>query len=222
MAEAKKIEVEVESKATGDGLEETKRKIEDLGKSAGDGASAAVRGWKAWASASRTLQAAINGVKSTVAPLLFLADIVTNLVRKWNDWRESIRQAAEEARKMADEQARLERAGGMEKVAAAYRAIEESAKGAATEAQRRQSIEDAALKNARAMRDAQLDIAEQRELGAASTDAERGEISARYAAKRAAYSAGDAGSDSEREAGRLWKESEAKNAEAARIEGEVG
>ena len=110
----------------------------------------------------------------------------------------------------------------IEKLAESYEALSKATQKATDAMKHANDVQDIATKNARALEDAQMDLAEQKELSAidASDPAaaeKRAAISARYAARRGVLATSRSREDIEAESNRLSREAGSTRAAAAKI-----
>lgn len=151
---------------------------------------------------------------------------VTALIGAINKVKDSFAAAKKEADALAAAKAKAEHKEAVDALAKSYVALGEAAKNAAAALQHQNELLDISVKNARDLEDAQLNLAEQKELAAvdgndlAASEA-RAQISARYAQRRGALAASRGKEDVAYQRQRLQGEADAKRRDAAGIEGTI-
>lgn len=136
--------------------------------------------------------------------------------------RESFGNAKKEAEEFADAREMAGLKAGIEALAKSYEALGRAIGEASEKLKRANELQDIATKNARALEDAQMDLAEQKELAAvdASDPAaaeKRAAISARYAARRGVLATSRSREDIDAERNRLSREAGSKRSAAGKI-----
>ena len=136
--------------------------------------------------------------------------------------RESFGNAKKEAEEFADAREMAGLKSGIEALAKSYEALGRAIGEASEKLNRANELQDIATKNARALEDAQMDLAEQKELAAvdASDPAaaeKRAAISARYAARRGVLATSRSREDIDAERNRLSREAGSKRSAARKI-----
>ena len=136
--------------------------------------------------------------------------------------KESFGNAKKEAEEFADAREMAGLKAGVEALAKSYEALGRAIGEASEKLKRANELQDIATKNARALEDAQMDLAEQKELSAidASDPAaaeKRAAISARYAARRGVLASSRSREDIDAERNRLSREAGSKRAAAGKI-----
>ncbi len=146
------------------------------------------------------IKAAIGGVNKAVGLLRTVltgfgaVGLFTGLIGALGRLKDSFGGAKKEAEALAAAQSRAAHKEAVDALAESYKALEEATKRAAEAAQHSNEMLDISMKNARDLEDAQLDLAEQRELDAVDgndpvAQQRRAEISARYSQRRGALAA---------------------------------
>lgn len=136
--------------------------------------------------------------------------------------RDSFGNAKKEAENFADAREMAGLKAGVEALAKSYEVLGRAIGEASEKLKRANELQDIATKNARALEDAQMDLAEQKELSAvdASDPAaaeKRAAISARYAARRGVLAASRSREDIDAERNRLSAEAGSKRSAARKI-----
>jgi len=136
--------------------------------------------------------------------------------------RESFGDAKKEAEKFADAREMAGLKTGIEALAKSYEALGRAIVDASEKLKRANELQDIATKNARALEDAQMDLAEQKELSAIDANdpaaaEKRAAISARYAARRGVLASSRSREDIAAERNRLSREAGSKRAAAGKI-----
>jgi len=139
---------------------------------------------------------------------------------------ESFGAAKKEAEELAKAKDKAAHAKEVEDLAKAYEQLGESMRKASEAMQRANELEDIATRNARALEDAQLDLAKQKELAAIDANdpaaaEKRAQIEARYAAQRGETAANRSREDIERTVDRMEEEASGKRRAAVDIENSV-
>lgn len=137
--------------------------------------------------------------------------------------RTSFGAAKKEAEKLAKAKEEAERKEAVEALAKSYEELGKSIGKATEAAQRANEVQDIATKNARALQDAELDLAEQKELAAVDANdpavsEKRAAISARYAEQRGRLASTRSREDVDAEFNRLNADAVAKREAAIKIE----
>ena len=146
--------------------------------------------------------------------------MLASAVGKVKDSFGAAKKEADELAKAKDKAAHKE---AVEALAKSYEQLGESMRTASEAMQRANELEDIATRNARALEDAQLDLAKQKELAAIDPNdpaaaEKRAQIEADYAARRGHLTADRSREDLDRERNRLQAAASAKRNEAADIE----
>lgn len=136
--------------------------------------------------------------------------------------KESFGDAKKEAEKFADAREMAGLKTGIEALAKSYEALGRAIVDASEKLKRANELQDIATKNARALEDAQMDLAEQKELSAIDANdpaaaEKRAAISARYAARRGVLASSRSREDIDAERNRLSSEAGSKRAAAGKI-----
>lgn len=136
--------------------------------------------------------------------------------------KESFGDAKKEAEKFADAREMAGLKTGIEALAKSYEALGRAIVDASEKLKRANELQDIATKNARALEDAQMDLAEQKELSAIDANdpaaaEKRAAISARYAARRGVLASSRSREDIDAERNRLSREAGSKRAAAGKI-----
>ena len=136
--------------------------------------------------------------------------------------KESFGDAKKEAEKFADAREMAGLKTGIEDLAKSYEALGRAIVDASEKLKRANELQDIATKNARALEDAQMDLAEQKELSAIDANdpaaaEKRAAISARYAARRGVLASSRSREDIDAERNRLSREAGSKRAAAGKI-----
>jgi len=168
---------------------------------------------------------AVGFFRKALAGFGVLASI-TGLVAAIEKIKDSFKRAKSEADEFAKAKEEIERREEIDKLAKSYDALGRAIGKAAEQLSRSNEIQDIATKNARALEDAQLDLAEQKELAAvdAANPAAgeiRATISARYAVQRGERAATRSREDIATEYNRLNAEAASKRASAGKITGSL-
>jgi len=147
---------------------------------------------------------------------------IMGLVEAIGKVRDSFGAAKKEADALAKAKEKAEHKAAVDSLAKSYDALADSISAAAEAERHRNEVQDIELKGARELEDAQLKLAELRELDAVDPNdpaaaEQRAAISARYARKRGELTAGRSEEDIQRQAGRLYAEADRKRAAAAEI-----
>ena len=140
--------------------------------------------------------------------------------------KDSFGAAKKEAEALAKEKDKAAHKEAVEALAKSYETLGESMRKASEAMQRANELEDIATRNARALEDAQLDLAKQKELAAIDANdpaaaEKRAQIEANYAERRGHLTAARSREDLARESNRLMAEAGAKRTSAGRIEKEA-
>ncbi|MBQ6339053.1 MAG: hypothetical protein IJI36_07915 [Kiritimatiellae bacterium] len=136
--------------------------------------------------------------------------------------KESFGDAKKEAEKFADAREMAGLKTGIEDLAKSYEALGRAIVDASEKLKRANELQDIATKNARALEDAQMDLAEQKELSAIDANdpaaaEKRAAISARYAARRGVLASSRSREDIDAERNRLSREAGSNRAAAGKI-----
>lgn len=139
---------------------------------------------------------------------------------------ESFGAAKKEAEELAKAKDKAAHAKEVEDLAKAYEQLGESMRKASEAMQRANELEDIATRNARALEDAQTELAKQKELAAIDPNdpaaaEKRAQIEARYAAQRGETAANRSREDIERTVDRMEEEASGKRRAAVDIENSV-
>ena len=139
---------------------------------------------------------------------------------------ESFGVAKKEAEELAKARDKAAHKDAVEALAKSYEQLGESMRKASEAMQRANELEDIATRNARALEDAQLDLAKQKELAAIDANdpaaaEKRAQIEARYAAQRGETAANRSREDIERTVDRMEEEASGKRRAAVDIENSV-
>ena len=181
----------------------------------------------------KQVESSLGGV-SRVAGLLRKAlggfgavALITGLVGAIEKVRKSFGEAKSELDKLAAAKAKAEHKEAVEALAKSYGALGEAAKKATDALQHQNEMLDISVKNARDLEDAQLNLAEQKELAAIddsdlAAGEKRAQISARYAQRRGALAASRGKEDVVYQRQKLQEEADLKRSQAAGIEGAAG
>lgn len=145
---------------------------------------------------------------------------VVSVVEKIRDSFKSAKREAEEFEKSAKAE---EVKKSIDALAESYKALTDSIAKASAERQHENEIDDIKLKNARDLKDAQIDLDEQQELAAvddnaADAEEQRNVIKARYSERRRALAASRNRENGIIERDRLRRDATAKESEAKKIE----
>lgn len=137
--------------------------------------------------------------------------------------KDSFGAAKKEAEELEKAKTKAAHKEAVEALAKSYETLGEAMRKAGEAMQRANELEDIATKNARALEDAQLDLAEQKELAAVDANdpeaaEKRAAISARYAERRGGLTAQRSREDLASEQNRLMAQAGAKRNDAARID----
>ena len=140
--------------------------------------------------------------------------------------KDSFGAAKKEAEALAKEKDKAAHKEAVEALAKSYETLGESMRKASEAMQRANELEDIATRNARALEDAQLDLAKQKELAAIDANdpaaaEKRAQIEANYAERRGHLTAARSREDLAKESNRLMAEAGAKRTSAGRIEKEA-
>lgn len=195
-------------------LDQLKRKAREFGK---DGESSLGQVQQA----AGKLQKSIGFLRSALTGFGAVGAIM-GLVSAIGKIRDSFKTATKEAEELARAKEKTERKEEIEKLAKSYEELGRAISKTAESLRRSNELQDIATKNARELEDAQLDLAEQKELAAvdASNPAAgeiRATISARYAAQRGARTSSRRREDVTTEYNRLVAEAGQKRAAAGKI-----
>ena len=149
--------------------------------------------------------------------------VFTALVAAVDKVRESFGAAKKEAEELAKAKDKAAHAKAIEDLAKSYEKLGEAARQAAESVQRGNEVQDIATRNARALEDAQTELAKQKELAAIDPNdpaaaEKRTQIEARYAAQRGKTSADRSREDIERNVARLEEVAVTKRRSADDIE----
>lgn len=134
--------------------------------------------------------------------------VFTALTAAVDKVRESFGSAKKEAEELAKAKDKAAHAKAIEDLAKSYERLGEAAQQAAESVQRANEVQDIATRNARALEDAQAELAKQKELAAIDPNdpaaaEKRAQIEARYAAQRGKTTADRSREDVERNVARL-------------------
>lgn len=137
--------------------------------------------------------------------------------------KDSFGAAKKEAEELAKEKDKAAHKEAVEALAKSYETLGESMRKASEAMQRANEVQDIATKNARALQDAELDLAEQKELAAVDANdpavsEKRAAISARYAEQRGRLASTRSREDVAAEFNRLNADAVAKREAATKIE----
>lgn len=148
---------------------------------------------------------------------------ITGLIAAIGKVKESFGAAKKEAEAFEKARVKAEHKEAVEALAKSYEELATATQKAADATKHANEMQDIATKNARALEDAQMDLAEQKELSAidASDPAaaeKRAAISARYAARRGLLATSRSREDIDAERNRLAAEAGSKRKEARQIE----
>lgn len=196
-------------------LDQLKRKAREFGKD-GENSVGTLSG------AFGKLRGAVGLVKNVLAGFGVLG-VFTALTGAVGHVIESFGKAKREAEELAKAKDEAARTEAIEALAKAYADLGTAARDAADAVKHENEMQDIATKNARALEDAQIDLAEQKELSAVDANdpaaaEKRALITASYASRRGGLSASRAREDIATEFNRLHAEAAAKRGEARRIE----
>ena len=152
--------------------------------------------------------------------------VFTALAAAVGNVKDSFGAAKKEAEALAKEKDKAAHKEAVEALAKSYETLGESMRKASEAMQRANELEDIATRNARALEDAQLDLAKQKELAAIDANdpaaaEKRAQIEANYAERRGHLTAARSREDLARESNRLMAEAGAKRTSAGRIEKEA-
>lgn len=147
---------------------------------------------------------------------------ITGIIAAIGKVKESFGDAKKEAEKFADAREMAGLKTGIEALAKSYEALGRAIVDASEKLKRANELQDIATKNARALEDAQMDLAEQKELSAIDANdpaaaEKRAAISARYAARRGVLATSRSREDIDTEWNRLSHEAGVKRTSADRI-----
>ena len=147
---------------------------------------------------------------------------ITGIIAAIGKVKESFGDAKKEAEKFADAREMAGLKTGIEALAKSYEALGRAIVDASEKLKRANELQDIATKNARALEDAQMDLAEQKELSAIDANdpaaaEKRAAISARYAARRGVLASSRSREDIDAERNRLSREAGSKRAAAGKI-----
>ena len=150
--------------------------------------------------------------------------LITGLVGAIEKVRKSFGEAKSELDKLVEAKSKAEHKEAVEALAKSYDALGEAAKKATDALQHQNEMLDISVKNARDLEDAQLNLAEQKELAAIddsdlAAGEKRAQISARYAQRRGALAASRGKEDVVYQRQKLQEEADLKRSQAAGIEG---
>ena len=151
---------------------------------------------------------------------------ITGLIAAVGKLKESFSASKKELDELVAAKDKAEHKEAVDNLAKSYEALGEAAKNAAAALQHQNEMLDISVKNARDLEDAQLNLAEQKELAAVDGDdlaasEARAQISARYAQRRGALAAARGKEDVVYQRQRLQGEADAKRRDAAGIEGSL-
>ena len=199
-------------------LEAMRRKAAQLGKD-GSASVGKVTG------AIGGLQKACGMLRNVLAGF-GLVGVFTALAAAVGKVKDSFGAAKKEAEALAKEKDKAAHKEAVEALAKSYETLGESMRKASEAMQRANELEDIATRNARALEDAQLDLAKQKELAAIDANdpaaaEKRAQIEANYAERRGHLTAARSREDLAKESNRLMAEAGAKRTSAARIESAV-
>ena len=199
-------------------LEAMRRKAAQLGKE-GSSSVGKVTG------AIGGLQKACGMLRNVLAGF-GLVGVFTALAAAVGKVKDSFGAAKKEAEALAKEKDKAAHKEAVEALAKSYETLGESMRKASEAMQRANELEDIATRNARALEDAQLDLAKQKELAAIDANdpaaaEKRAQIEANYAERRGHLTAARSREDLARESNRLMAEAGAKRTSAGRIEKEA-
>lgn len=149
--------------------------------------------------------------------------VFTTLAAAVGKVKDSFGAAKKEAEELAKAKDKAAHKEAVEALAKSYEQLGEAMRKASEAMQRANELEDIATRNARALEDAQLDLAKQKELAAIDANdpaaaEKRAQIEADYAARRGHLTADRSREDLDRERNRLQAAASAKRNEAADIE----
>lgn len=149
--------------------------------------------------------------------------VFTALAAAVGNVKDSFGAAKKEAEALAKEKDKAAHKEAVEALAKSYETLGESMRKASEAMQRANELEDIATRNARALEDAQLDLAKQKELAAIDANdpaaaEKRAQIEANYAERRGHLTAARSREDLDREHNRLMAEAGQKRAAAARLD----
>ena len=152
--------------------------------------------------------------------------VFTTLAAAVGKVKDSFGAAKKEADELAKAKDKAAHKDAVEALAKSYEQLGESMRKASEAMQRANELEDIATRNARALEDAQLDLAKQKELAAIDANdpaaaEKRAQIEANYAERRGHLTAARSREDLARESNRLMAEAGAKRTSAGRIEKEA-
>ena len=152
-----------------------------------------------------------------------IAGAIMGLVSAFKTLKDSFGDAKKEADELAAAKSKAEQKEAVEALAKSYTTLAESAKNAAAALQHNNEMLDISVKNARDLEDAQLNLAEQKELAAIddsdpAAGEKRAQISARYAQRRGALAASRGKEDVVYQRQKLQEEADLKRSQAAGIE----
>lgn len=147
---------------------------------------------------------------------------ITGIIAAIGKVKESFGDAKKEAEKFADAREMAGLKTGIEALAKSYEALGRAIVDASEKLKRANELQDIATKNARALEDAQMDLAEQKELSAIDANdpaaaEKRAAISSRYAARRGVLATSRSREDIDAERNRLSAEAGSKRAAARKI-----
>lgn len=153
--------------------------------------------------------------------------LLTGLVGAIEKVKKSFGESKKELDELAAAASKTEHKKAVDELGRSYEALGEAAKNAAAGLQHENEMLDISVKNARDLEDAQLNLAEQKEL-AAIDDSDpaagemRAQISARYAQRRGALAASRGKEDIVYQRQKLQEEADLKRSQAVGIEGAAG
>ena len=199
-------------------LEAMRRKAAQLGKD-GSASVGKVTG------AIGGLQKACGMLRNVLAGF-GLVGVFTALAAAVGKVKDSFGAAKKEAEALAKEKDKAAHKEAVEALAKSYETLGESMRKASEAMQRANELEDIVTRNARALEDAQLDLAKQKELAAIDANdpaaaEKRAQIEANYAERRGHLTAARSREDLAKESNRLMAEAGAKRTSAGRIEKEA-
>lgn len=200
-------------------LDRLKKKSRELGK---DGEAAGAQMTAAFGKVSRAAQ-----MFQKVLTGFGIAGAFAGVVAALDKIKESFGGAKREAEALAKAQAQAAHKKDIEELAKSYKELGEAIQESAAAAQHANEMLDINVKNSRELEDAQLALAEQKELaGVDSSDPAAAEkkaaIQARYAARRGETAAQRQKDDVGIAQDKLLREADAKRQEAAAIESSTG
>ena len=150
-----------------------------------------------------------------------LVGVFTALAAAVGKVKDSFGAAKKEAEALAKEKDKAAHKEAVEALAKSYETLGESMRKASEAMQRANELEDIATRNARALEDAQLDLAKQKELAAIDANdpaaaEKRAQIEANYAERRGHLTAARSREDLAKESNRLMAEAGAKRTRSNR------